>query len=187
MRALQAEFERDDARAAALFERAIADYTTDDFSPLAYAGYVPLTLDWRLQLAAIRQRQGDAAGAAKIYTAVVAEADGKLREAVNPYVLAAWHAARGVALAGLGRKAEAVAEGERAVALVPISKDGFEGYSWPGYLARIHAMNGEAAEAAALLRPGLVARMGTESVATLRLDPVWDPIRKAPEFQALTK
>jgi serine/threonine-protein kinase len=187
MRAAQAQMERDDVRAESLYRQAIADYSTDDFSPIAFAGYVPLTLDWRLQVAAIRARQGDAAGAAKIYSAVLAEADAKLREAVNPYVLAAWHAARGTALAGLGRKAEAVAAGQRAVALVPISKDGFEGYSWTGYLARIHAMNGEAAPAVALLRANLAKRMGTETAGMLRVDPVWDPIRKDAAFAALAK
>jgi TolB-like protein len=186
LRALQAEFERDDARAATLYQRAMADYTTDDFWPISFAGYTPLTLEWRLRLAMIKQRQGDAAGAKKLYQSVVDEADAKLSAAENPYVLAAWSAARGMALAGLGRKAEAVTAGERAVALVPISKDGFEGPAWPAYLARIHAMNGEAAPAAALLKAELASHLGVDSVAVVRLDPIWDKIRDHPDFAKLT-
>jgi tetratricopeptide (TPR) repeat protein len=43
LRAQQAEFERDDARAATLYQQAIAAYSTDDFAPGSFAGYTPLT------------------------------------------------------------------------------------------------------------------------------------------------
>jgi TolB-like protein/Flp pilus assembly protein TadD len=185
LRAQQAEYERDDTRAEALYRKALADYRSDEFSPAVFAGYVPLTLEWRLRLAALHQRHGDAAAAATLYGAIVAEADKQLHAAVNPYVQAAWHAARGIALAGLGRKAEAVAEGERAIAIIPLGKDAFEGPYWPVYLARIHAMNGEAGPALALLRKNVDARMGIDPPGILRLDPLWDPIRKDPGFVAL--
>jgi serine/threonine-protein kinase len=100
-------------------------------------------------------------------------------------VQAAWHAARGLALAGLGRKSEAVVEGQRAATLIPTAKDAFEGPYWQVYLARIHAMNGEPAPAVALLRANIQEHVGLDPPALLRLDPLWDPIRKDPAFAAL--
>lgn len=76
---------------------------------------------------------------ARRYAAVLAEAAAGLRTSDARYAKAAWHAVRGLALAGLGRKAEAVAAGERAMALAPSGFDALESRAWESYLARIHA------------------------------------------------
>jgi hypothetical protein len=55
------------------------------------------------------------------------------------------------------------------------------------YLARIHAMNGEAGRGVALLRPVLATRLSIDSAGSLRLDPLWDPIRKDPVFAELIR
>jgi hypothetical protein len=46
-------------------------------------------------------------------------------------------------------------------------------------------MNGEAGPAVALLRTNIDAHRGIDPPAVLRLDPVWDPIRKDPGFATL--
>ena len=146
LRARQAEYERDDARALALYRESLSLPQDEDSWPADYGGYVAAAVDTRLRLAALETRMGLPEGAAR-FRALVAEADAGLRDSEVRYVDAAWHAVRGMALAGLGRKQEAVAAGKRAVALVPEGFDALESPHWLSYLARIHAVNGEAEEA----------------------------------------
>jgi hypothetical protein len=49
------------------------------------------------------------------------------------------HAQHGLILAALGRKDEAIAEGKRAVEMVPESQDAFDGPRFTGLLAEIYA------------------------------------------------
>ena len=91
----------------------------------------------------------------------------------------------GLALAGLGRSAEAIRQGERAVALVPVSKDA----EWSEYLranlARIYVVLGEPEKAIDQLEM-VLSIPGPLSVGWLRADPFWDPLRGSPRFQRLT-
>jgi len=90
----------------------------------------------------------------------------------------------GFALAGLGRSADAVREGKRAVDLVPVSKDA----GWNGYLranlARVYVLLSERDKAIDLLEY-VLARPGPLSVNWLKADPFWDPLRGSPRFQQL--
>jgi serine/threonine-protein kinase len=97
---------------------------------------------------------------------------------------AARHAQHGRILAALGRKQEAIAEGKRAVELLPESQDAFEGPQGTAALAEIYAWSGESDEAFRLLDHLLVVPNGI-TVPSLKLDPAWDPLRKDPRFQAL--
>jgi TolB-like protein/Flp pilus assembly protein TadD len=90
----------------------------------------------------------------------------------------------GAVLAGLGLKEEAINEGRKAVELVPESQDAFEGPQATAALAEIYASVGEADEAIRLLDHLLKVPNGL-TVPTLKLDPVWDPLRKDPRFLAL--
>ena len=94
------------------------------------------------------------------------------------------HVQLGVVLAGLGLKEEAVNEGRKAVESVPESQDAFEGPQATAALAEIYASVGEPDEALRLLDHLLKVPNGL-TVPTLKLDPVWDPLRKDPRFQAL--
>jgi TolB-like protein/Flp pilus assembly protein TadD len=94
------------------------------------------------------------------------------------------HAQHGLILAALGRKQEAIAEGKRAVELLPESEDAFDGPLCTAALAQIYAWTGEADEAFRLLDHLLSVPNGVP-VPMLKLDPVWDPLRKDPRFQAL--
>jgi TolB-like protein/cytochrome c-type biogenesis protein CcmH/NrfG len=94
------------------------------------------------------------------------------------------HAQHGLILAALGRKQEAIAEGKRAVELLPESQDAFEGPQGTAALAQIYAWTGESDEAFRLLDHLLGIPNGL-TIPMLKLDPAWDPLRKDPRFQAL--
>jgi TolB-like protein/Flp pilus assembly protein TadD len=97
---------------------------------------------------------------------------------------AARHGQHGLILAALGQKQEAIAEGKRAVELLPESEDAFDGPQITAMLAQIYAWTGEFDEAFRLLDHLLVVPNGL-TVPMLKLDPAWDPLRKDPRFQAL--
>ena len=97
---------------------------------------------------------------------------------------AARHAMLGQILAGLGQKDAALAEGKRAVELLPESQDAFDGPEVTAALAQIYAWTGERDQAFGLLDHSLAVPNGL-TVPMLKLDPVWDPLRSDPRFQAL--
>jgi len=94
------------------------------------------------------------------------------------------HSALGIAYAGLGRKELAIQEGQRAVELLPISREAWRGYYRAWDLARIYAMVGEH-DAAVELLEHLLSIPGNLTAAWLRIDPTWDPLRGHPRFQRL--
>jgi len=183
LRGTQAWFRHDDADAAALLRRAI-DAGDEMQAPTNFAGYVPARIEWQLMLAAI-ERRTDHAAAEKIYRAVQATAAAALAKPSSLYVETAWRAALALAEAGLGQRDRAVAEARRAAAAVPEDSDLLEGPTWQEYLAKVYAMNGDAANAMPLIEHLLKTNGTTISPALLLLDPVWDPIRADPKFAAL--
>jgi serine/threonine-protein kinase len=94
------------------------------------------------------------------------------------------HAQHGLILAALGRKQEAIAEGRRAVEMVPESQNAFDGPRCTESLAQIYALTGEYDQAFPLIDHLLAIPNGL-TIPVLKLDPVWDPLRKDPSFQAL--
>jgi TolB-like protein/Flp pilus assembly protein TadD len=94
------------------------------------------------------------------------------------------HAQLGVIFAALGRKDDAIQEGKRATELLPESKDAFDGPGMVINLAQIYAWTGELDQALQLIEHSLSIPAGI-TTALLKLDPVWDPLRKDPRFQAL--
>ena len=95
-----------------------------------------------------------------------------------------YRSALGFAYAGLGRKDDAIREGEFAVELLPMSKEAWRGAYRAEDLARIYAMVGEY-DAAIDRLESLLAVLSPTAVPMLRIDPVWDPLRDNPRFQAL--
>jgi TolB-like protein/Flp pilus assembly protein TadD len=94
------------------------------------------------------------------------------------------HAELGAVLAGLGQKEDAINEGKKAVELLPESDDAVDGPKATAALAEIYVWVGEHDEAFRLLDHLLTVANGL-TVPLLKLDPVWDPLRKDPRFQAL--
>jgi tetratricopeptide (TPR) repeat protein len=94
------------------------------------------------------------------------------------------HVILGMILAGLGENQAAIAEGKRAVELLPESQGAFDGPRCSVALAQIYAWVGEHDEAIRLLDHLLRTPNGV-SVHLLKLDPVWDPLRNEPRFQSL--
>jgi tetratricopeptide (TPR) repeat protein len=87
-------------------------------------------------------------------------------------------------LAGLGEKDAAIAEGKLAVALLPESQDALDGPKMTLGLAQIYAWTGENDSAFELLERSLTTPAGV-TVSSLKLNPVWDPLRGDARFQAL--
>jgi TolB-like protein/Tfp pilus assembly protein PilF len=94
------------------------------------------------------------------------------------------HAQLGTIFAALGRKEDAIQEGKRATELLPESKDAFDGPAMTIQLAQIYVWTGEIDQALQLIEHSLTIPAGI-TAALLKLDPVWDPLRKDPRFQAL--
>ena len=90
----------------------------------------------------------------------------------------------GLALAGLGRSANAIREGERAVELMPVSAGASEHALLIANLARIYVLLGERDKAMDQLE-AVFSRPGPLSANWLKADPFWDPLRGSPRFQRL--
>jgi TolB-like protein/predicted Zn-dependent protease len=86
----------------------------------------------------------------------------------------------------LGRNADALRVSRQAADLISIEKDAFSGPSFQSGLAQIEARAGAPEEAIKRLRRLLSIPAGqVASIALLKIDPVWDPIRNRPDFQQL--
>jgi TolB-like protein/Tfp pilus assembly protein PilF len=86
----------------------------------------------------------------------------------------------------LGRNADAVRVSRQAAESLPVEKDALAGWFYLAGLAEIEARTGHAEEAVKILRQLLTVPAGQViSVARLKIDPVWDPIRNDPGFQKL--
>jgi tetratricopeptide (TPR) repeat protein len=138
---------------------------------------------WAIVLAQTHEHLGDRARA-RIYadSARLAFAE-RIRVAPDD---AQGHAFYGLALTYLGRKAEAVAAGEKGVALVPTSADAYTGPYLEHQLARIYMRVGEPDKAIDILERLLTIPYYL-SPAWLRIDPEFDPLRKHPRFVRLVE
>jgi eukaryotic-like serine/threonine-protein kinase len=94
------------------------------------------------------------------------------------------HVLRGLALAYLGRKAEAIAEGERGLALFPVSRDAYSGAYNQHQLVRIYLLVGEPEKALDRLEP-LLKIPYYLSPGWLKIDPTFAPLRGNPRFERL--
>jgi tetratricopeptide (TPR) repeat protein len=87
---------------------------------------------------------------------------------------------------GLDRSDDAVAMAKKALDLLPPERDALVGPINLLNLAQIECRAGHAAEAIEILRRLLSIPGGAQlSIATLRIHPVWDPVRNEPAFQKL--
>jgi non-specific serine/threonine protein kinase len=94
------------------------------------------------------------------------------------------HAELGLSLAYLGRKAEAIREAEKAMELLPISRDAYLGPYLQHQLVRVYILTGENEKALDKLEPLLKIPYNL-TPGRLRIDPNFDPLRQSPRFQKL--
>jgi len=87
-------------------------------------------------------------------------------------------------LAHLGEKDAALAQARRATELRPESKDALGGAEIAAGVAEVHAILGDNDRAIEIL-DGLLSRPSAVTVQGLKLNPIWDPLRSDPRFQAL--
>jgi hypothetical protein len=86
----------------------------------------------------------------------------------------------------LGRNADTLRVARQAADLLPIEKDALAGPNSLAGLAEIEAPTDHSEEAVKILRQLITAPAGAVvSVARLKIDPVWDPIRNNPDFRKL--
>jgi serine/threonine-protein kinase len=90
----------------------------------------------------------------------------------------------GIALAYLGRRDDAVRQGEQARKILPLSKDATLAPYLQHQIARSYILLGEPDKALDLLEP-LLRMPYYLSPGWLKIDPTFDPIRKHPRFQRL--
>jgi TolB-like protein/Flp pilus assembly protein TadD len=157
-------------------ERAIAAMPSDG----CYEENIPFPNSWCRGLVA-RLRGDHAAARAEFINA---------REEIEQIVhsqpdYAAALCALGVVDAMLGNKADATREGERAVQLMPVSKSAIEGAMLTHYLAVIYALTGEKDRAFERLAEAAKLPASQITYGHLRLDPLWDPLRSDPRFEAI--
>jgi serine/threonine-protein kinase len=127
------------------------------------------------------QLRGDGPAARAAFDSARVLLDSAIRELPDDWRV---HAARGLALAGLGRRDEALREARWLQQSVVYRDDALWGPPAAEDRARILAQAREA-EAALDEIERLLAGPSWLSVHTLRLDPRWDPIRDHPRFKAL--
>ncbi|HEX3236312.1 MAG TPA: hypothetical protein VHR41_19130 [Gemmatimonadales bacterium] len=85
-----------------------------------------------------------------------------------------------------GKRDEAVAEGQRGVAMVPIEKDGETGPYYVHQLTRIYLHTGQPEKALDQLEK-LMAVPYYLSPAWLRIDPEFSPLKGNPRFERLSQ
>jgi tetratricopeptide (TPR) repeat protein len=90
----------------------------------------------------------------------------------------------GIAYAGLGLEAKAIAYGEKAVKMLPVEKEAWKGVCLVENLAYIYVLMGKYSEAIERL-DYLLSKPGPLSVNILKLDPRWAPLKNLPEFKRL--
>jgi serine/threonine-protein kinase len=178
MRGTQALFQRRYAAAIEILLSALAAETEPD---------PQRSDDEKLLLGLSQQRAGDLAAARATYESVARDFQRNLEKVVpGSFAEAELRASLGEAYAGLGETASAVAEGQKAMAINPSSRDPFQGPDQEEIMARIYALLGDAEHAIPMLKRLLQTPYSFPiTPALLRIDPVWDPLRSDPAFQKL--
>ena len=139
-------------------------------------------MSWAWSLAQTHALRGDAARARAYAETTLVAVDEQLRSAPDDPQR---HLVRGLALATLGRTADAVAAGARGFELQRQRWTATNGPYAQHQLARIHLMVGDRAKAMDLLEPLLLKMPYYLSPAWLRIDPTFAPLKGDARFARL--
>ena len=129
----------------------------------------------------IARGRGDAGAAERAFASAQRVVEDDLSKTEGDAKLAAM---LGLVQAQRGQKDQAIAAGRRAVELLPMARDAFDGPLIAVKRAVIYAQVGEADRALELLKD-LVQRPNGPTPGTLRVEPEWDSLRGDPRFEAL--
>jgi len=144
----------------------------------------------QVTLAIVQRLAGDAAGAKTNAEQARNALEPLCKNQPDNYMFAAMLS---LANAALGEKDSALKEGERAIALLPSTKDRMFGPGFEENLALIQTMFGANSQAISTLArllqtpyySWLYSRTAVTTPALLRLDPLWDPLRGDPRFEQI--
>jgi tetratricopeptide (TPR) repeat protein len=158
-------------------ERVLADSPRSDFQEIDYSFYYPKA--WFEAL--IARDSGDSAGTLAAFRsarAILAQ-----RLVVKP------EHARTIAVlaqvdAGLGQKELALQEAQRAIDLMPLSKDIYDGALVLEGLAQVYTWTGEHDRAIEVLQK-LVSIPSYINYARLKFHPLWKPLHGNPKFDKI--
>jgi serine/threonine-protein kinase len=161
-------------------------WVLDDTQQRLLLGLPPSAFDddhgaWGIVRAETYALRGDSASARTWADTARVQFERQLKDAPDDFQRHAFH---GLALAYLGRKAEAVREGERGVALMPIERYAMNGAYARHQLARIYLLTGEPEKALDQLDTLLKVPYSL-SPGWLRIDPTFAPLRGNPRFERL--
>ena len=150
-----------------------------------YNGELRFWLGWAQEVA------GDHAGARESWSQARSELEPFLKEQPENFVLLGDLALTNM---GLGDNAAALTLAERAIAMFPTDKDALTGPRPLDILARVAARIGQSDRSISMLEKLLsmpyeapLAANPPLTPALLRLDPMFEPLRKDPRFQKLAK
>jgi serine/threonine protein kinase/tetratricopeptide (TPR) repeat protein len=130
------------------------------------------------QAYALRHDEGNVRSHAEIARAAFAEQISAIPDDAQRHVFL------GLSLAWLGRKAEAIREAERAVELLPVTRDAYSGSYIQHQLVRVYLLTGEPEKALDALEP-LLEIPYLLTPAWLTVDPTFAPLEGNPRFEKL--
>ena len=157
--------------------RVLAASPRDDFQDVDFSFYFPRA--WYEAL--IARAEGDKTKAAAAFTAARVVLESRLKNKPNdPRTLAVLAQVD----ANLGNKELALQEAQKAAALVPVSKDAYDGPLILQGLAQVYTWTGDHDRALDELQT-LLGMPGYISYGYLKTDPAWQPLRNHPRFQQL--
>jgi TolB-like protein/Flp pilus assembly protein TadD len=134
-----------------------------------------------LYFAEIYREQFNTELAAHLYNSARLHLEQKILELPGDF---RFHSSLGIAYAGLGRQAEAIEEGKKAVEMMPITKDFYKAVYCLEDLAEIYTMT-EEFELAIETLDQLLSMPGFLSTNILLKDPKWKSLRNLPAFTEL--
>jgi Flp pilus assembly protein TadD len=161
-------------------------WVLDDAQRQLLLGLKPSSFDddpaaWGLSLTQAYALDGDAGNAVRLAEQTVRAFEEQMRQGLkDPQRIMLF----GVSLAYAGRKEEAVREGLRAAAMLPISKDAYVGPYVQHQLARLFVLVGDQEKALDQLEP-LLNVPYVLTPGWLKIDPTFGPLRQNPRFQRL--
>jgi TolB-like protein len=157
--------------------RALAASPRADFLDVDFTFYYPRA--WYEGL--IARTEGDKTRMSAAFKAARAILESRLKTKPNdPRTLAVLAQVE----ANLGNKDLALQEAQKAVALMPVSKDAYDGPLVLQGLAQVYTWTGDHDHALDVLQT-LLGMPGYLSYGYLKTDPAWQPLRENPRFQQL--